>query len=653
MDIKLLYSMCKEKEWIFSDFFETLVHRKLSEDTVCQIWAKKVSEKIGYVVTAKEIYLQRNVAAKNIFKTLKEREEITYCEIIKEVYSNLHQKLTDCTLSEFQSICYNVEIQTEVDFLYLDKELYEFLLKLKDEGKKIALVSDYSLPDTAVFYIMQKLNIESIFDLVFVSSMYDKRKRTGHLYTEVIQKTGCKNNAIMIGDNKKSDYNMAIKSGLSAYYLTDGKNSTLPIKLKENLNAVAQKYKDVAFSKYSFELFMFIERLYMKLIEQKIDSVCFMAREGFVLKKLFDVYQYGRDHQIASRYLYVSRKATLLPSIYRDGDYDFNSLFLTYNKLDVQLFLRNLSFTESEIGRVLAEFPYEKNNMISDFKNSKEFRWLLNSSSVFHKILREKCKKANMLFRKYILCMMSSGSKELALVDVGWKGTIQDNIYFSLGDGYTVRGYYLGLDTKTGQESNRNIKEGILFSILPRYSKLYSLLNFEKHLLEQLLAAPHGSTAGYEELDGEVKEILEEYSGNDRELFEATKNIQDAIFAAFKDIKECFDYTVENTYTAENIILKLCIKGALLLNKKSIVYEKTALNSKTNNFGWFSKSPVSISKKQKIHFLLKDLKNIHKSGLGMMRYLNYFAVKMNARKKYEWKILVYRIVFYIQNLKLR
>lgn len=648
MDKSVIYKMCMEKEWIFSDFFDTLVHRRVSEDTVRQIWANRVSEQVRFSVSAKEIYAQRNVAATHILKK-SNKEEVTYSEIIREIYCALHKDLSNYSFVEFEKMCYEIEINTELEYLYIDIGMYDLLCTLKSERKKIALISDYSLPISSVKYYMSKLGINNLFDLIFISSEHGVRKKTGHLYTRVLDQIERNCSAIMIGDNRESDYVRALEAGLSAYHKNKIYNSTEQV--ESALKRISKGNCKEPFANYSFELYTFIERLYIQLVKNRFKSVYFMAREGYFLKKLFDEYQSNKQIKVHVNYLYVSRKSTLLASIYREHGFDFTSLFLTYDKLDVRSFLKNLSFSKDEMMTALINFPYDYEAMINNFSQSEELKWLLDKSKTdFCSILYDKCKTANDLLKKYILQGISINEDRIAIVDVGWKGTIQDNIYFALGEQYTVQGFYLGIENITLRESNLNIKEGLLFSLIPTFSTYYAVLDFETHLIEQLLVAPHGSTYGYEEHNGIVQPILEEYYAADRELFNVTDIIQNAILNSFRQIRTIFDGSVENTYTMEKFMMKECMKAALLLNYKSIVYEKIALNSSTNNFGWFSKTPVSLSKKEKLRSMMKDMKQIHMTKMGIMRYLNYFAVKMNARKKYIWKIPVYRIVYVIQNL---
>ncbi len=103
--------------------------------------------------------------------------------------------------------------------------------------------------------------------------------------------------------------------------------------------------------------------------------------------------------------------------------------------------------------------------------------------------------------RKYLIDYLDSFGVDfhkegLNIVDVGWKGSIQDNIFFSLGKEVTVSGYYLGLFQPTNlNESNH--KFGLLFSDNPTKTSFFDVYNNNRSLFEMLLTATHGSADGY------------------------------------------------------------------------------------------------------------------------------------------------------------
>jgi hypothetical protein len=82
------------------------------------------------------------------------------------------------------------------------------------------------------------------------------------------------------------------------------------------------------------------------------------------------------------------------------------------------------------------------------------------------------------------------------LVDVGWKGSIQNNLYHALAGTVTVSGCYLGLLTPSGLTAG-NRKAGILFHDYPQPSSFVHVYNNNRSLFEMVLGASHGSADGY------------------------------------------------------------------------------------------------------------------------------------------------------------
>jgi hypothetical protein len=82
------------------------------------------------------------------------------------------------------------------------------------------------------------------------------------------------------------------------------------------------------------------------------------------------------------------------------------------------------------------------------------------------------------------------------IVDVGWKGSIQNNIFHALNQKVRVCGYYLGNLIPT-QLSRKNIKKAILFSDYPQHTPYYLVYRNNTSLFEMILGASHGSADGY------------------------------------------------------------------------------------------------------------------------------------------------------------
>jgi hypothetical protein len=236
-----------------------------------------------------------------------------------------------------------------------------------------------------------------------------------------------------------------------------------------------------------------------------------MAREGQVLKRLFDAYQARRcpteEIAIRSHYLEVSRRSTFLPSLGPLDKETFETLFRQYPHISVKEFLLSLGLEEllSDLEQSLGEDLSQRNESLP---SSSHFRRLLASS-----LFRKSYEDARIVRRAAFLAYLESfplllSSQTLHLVDIGWKGTIQDNIFNLLRQSgksrfKKVEGYYVGL-IAPGAASSSNRKEGILFTSVGGRSHRFHVFNENRALFEVMLAADHGSAWGYQ-FDGEGK----------------------------------------------------------------------------------------------------------------------------------------------------
>ncbi len=84
----------------------------------------------------------------------------------------------------------------------------------------------------------------------------------------------------------------------------------------------------------------------------------------------------------------------------------------------------------------------------------------------------------------------------LAIVDVGWKGSIQDNVYHILEGQVALQGFFLGSLIATEKEAN-NKKKGLIFDDNPKQSPFFNVFNNNRSLFEMMLGASHGSADGY------------------------------------------------------------------------------------------------------------------------------------------------------------
>ena len=396
---------------------------------------------------------------------------------------------------------------------------------MKDESKKIICVSDFYLPKSAIEIIFESLGIRDLFDAIYISSEIGLRKSSGHLYDYLIADLSLqRSDTLMIGDNRISDWRVPQERGIDAYLY---KMPTSSVKLIGTGKAFIGIYdhnikEDKYFSNYSFLLYEFCRRLYSKVQAKKITKIYFFSREGEFLKRLFDQYLKINHHNegVETKYLYVSRKSTFLPSLDNLDKEDFLIIKKESTDLSVSNFLKKINLYDCLNDILKFDENIDYNKIIPNFFSSNEWKALKNNP-----FFRKNYDKNRIEQKKNIISYLKSqgvmDDLSICIVDIGWKGSIQDNLNKILGDSYTITGYYYGIIGNV-DISMTNRKEGLIFTSIPSISNYFNIFKIRYRILERLCYASHASCSKYDQFGP----ILDGYTENEKKLYNFVKVIQ-------------------------------------------------------------------------------------------------------------------------------
>lgn len=292
----------------------------------------------------------------------------------------------------------------------------------------------------------------------------------------------------------------------------------------------------------AFSLHLFVARLHAAVAARGLTDVWFLSREGFDLRDMFEHYQAIRGGpQVRCHYLEASRKSTFLPSLGPIDTETFEVLFRQYRRMSVSDFLKSLALEEhvAEITRG-ASFARDLDAVEADLPTSAVFRALVDSPSFRAVYERERAKRSEAL-RAYVQSFTGALPATLHLVDVGWKGSIQDNLYQWLrrvqGDDARIDGYYIGL-IAPGGAADRNAKTGLLFSNQGGLTRGFQTFDENRSLFEVLLPARHGAPRSYA-LDGEGKPSVVRDPFTEREMIESrVLPVARHVMSRFKEIAD-------------------------------------------------------------------------------------------------------------------
>ncbi len=605
----------KKPDIALIDYFDTVVERTVHPEDVKRIAARKLSELIGNKLEYSEIYamrakFERQICQENYVAGYD--LEFNFFTLRDQLATALSHRVGISTSLIAQWIV-DVEISTECAVQSLVQDTYELLKEFKNRNIPIYLVSDFYLPKELFMEMIYYHSIKEFFSDIFVSADDLLTKKSGRKYAVI---KSCLSSPtlklVMIGDNREADFNRAIEHGIVAFHLNRShKYDYYAAKTRELINwkllsdriKREMQGKDEVFPELALTLFYFTMRLYHGLVVAGYRDVFFLSREGQFLKILFEDFQdmmgCKGSRRIRTHYLAVSRRATFMPSLKSLAHEDFETLFRQYRCISLSEFLESLglsNFTNSI--SIALEVP--ANERYDDFAVSDVFHRLKNNSYFKEKYENRRTEQFD-AFCAYLRSFnITEHSSTLAIVDVGWKGTIQDNIYNLLSCGGAevtgfkkVVGYYIGL-VAPGNTSDYNRKISLIFSCVNSKTKGFEIFNENRSLFEVSLGADHGSVKGYSRnACGSGDIVLEDFS-IERPLFEEKiRPLQFALRKRFKHITQHLGESVYSSSALHGLVTQLHARMVFGASKNEILWILSIFH--VENFGVFELSRFSSS----------------------------------------------------------
>jgi len=532
------------------DYFDTLVVRTVEPEYTKILAAGLLSRVLASALSAEQLYGMRSELER---KLCEERAasggelEFYLPDFAKVFRLMLADKLRKFSVLQdeqrFVRLLLDIETRVEIQVQQPCPETIAVLRQLKLEQRTTVLISDFYLPGTCFQKMLQSVHIHDQFDHIYISADYGRAKGSGRLYEKVCADLQCDpDQMIMIGDNEYSDVNMARKKGLQAIHVQNPAQKifyeqwrpdqlTSPSKVTRCFAEACQT--PGPFKEISITLWYFTWLLFQELTRQKIEDVFFFSKEGEFLKKLFDRLQddlFG-GAVIASHYILVSRKATFLASLRPLPEEDFSRLFDHYRDISLRDFLLSLNFEESLAQSICEQAGLEYQTRYSDLCNTPEFRCLLDLPR-FQQVYESRRSSQRNNFITYLDSFgVNYKDDGLAIVDVGWKGSIQDNLYHILQGRVFLQGFFAGSLIAT-EKREKNIKKGLLFDDTPQQTPYFTVYNNNRSLFEMMLGASHGSADGYftpekflQLPDDHQREITQRVTTDEGEVLVATLDL--------------------------------------------------------------------------------------------------------------------------------
>ena len=549
LDYLLAHSAKNQGARICFDYFDTLVTRIVYPEYTKKMAARLLGLASGDLVGSDQLYgirsnleremCEQRAAAGGELEFYLPEFAPRYLERLRQEHQGIFQGRNP---EQFTDLLLDIELRIEKSVQQPLEEVVGVLRALRQNGVKTALISDFYLPSPQYLQMLDHQGLSELFDHHFISADHGLAKGSGRLYEKVCQDLDCKpDQLVMIGDNAHSDVEMARQHGVTTLHVQNPVQQRFyQVWKEENTDPESAFDKSLAvvpeptvFKEMAHTLFLFVYKLFRKLAAEGTREVFFFSKEGEFLKRLFDRFQeelFGRQI-IGSHYLLASRKATFLASLRSLPKEDFARLFNHYRDISCRDFLLSLNLEESLAKEICEQPGVDFESRVENFPQSPEFS-KLKDSALFQSVYEQRRAEQKENFITYLESFgFDYWRHGLTIVDVGWKGSIQDNIFHILEAKADVSGYYLG-SLIASERRKINRKMGLLFDDHPTLTPYFHAYNNNRSLFEMVLGASHGSADGYyksdqfENLrDDHRKVIGKEISANPGILFVATLDL--------------------------------------------------------------------------------------------------------------------------------
>lgn len=531
------------------DIFDTLIFRPFSEPTELFFL---VGQRLGYMD-----FRRLRIEAERQARIRKAKKCGSYEVEFAEIWTQLEQMTGIDAKDGMQA-----EVAAELELCYANPYMQRVFRILQDAGKRIVLTTDMYLTEEVLQSILKKCGYEG-YEKLFVSCEEQVSKGNGGLFERVKQYAGAEGwqRLAHVGDNPDSDVKMAQSHGFTAFLYPNVNRNAEAYRSYDLSPVIGGAYRGLVDNRlYSGETVYNLQQEYgyvygglfvlgyCSFIHEycrlhRIEKVLFIARDGEILKKVYDFLYPGEDTQ----YVYLSRLAAAkLAAGYFKYDYMRK---LVYHKVGQQYSLRSVLQTmelealsdglEPEAG-LRAEDKLEQTNV-------ERFVAFLNQKwETVLDIYKEQREAAGVWYEKTV-----GQAKRAAAVDIGWAGSgalaLKTLFEKEWHIPCTLTGIVAGTNTAYSAEpdmSETMLLDGSLVSYL--FSSDTNRDLWKKHdpakmyniYFELLTSSEHPSFQGfYFDGDGKVGLRFQKPEKN----AEGIRDIQQGILDFVKDYKRHFE----------------------------------------------------------------------------------------------------------------
>ena len=548
------------------------------------------------------------------------------CATIDEIYN------------QFEKIDHrvkDVEIEVEYDICTPNKRIVDLFHQCISKGKRVIIVSDMYLSSYSLNRMLEKCGITG-YSKLYVSCETRACKGTGELFTLVKREEVVnKEKIIHIGDNCLGDFIRPTSKGIHSTLLkckhidkvgdiTDSIINSTIINISNNMNYA----QALGCKNFGLLLLGFIKWLNKSMIEDEIEQVFFLARDGYIIQKAFKLL-YEETWKSKMNYMFCSRRAFSVPLIWKDPELDNVRKLIPFpHRMSLSQFITRVGLEENEISETLSAYSNVKDTVF-DHCQLFDQAFFLDFYNGIKDAMIENSKREFDALSKYITSF--DIQKKIAIVDIGYHGTMQnafEKALKELGITTSVTGYYVDIASDDSPITRHNLSAKGFLNEMDDSCKIYNKIQLFVPLFELAFSAPHGSTKKFMIDDnGNSNPFLYEYEYKDAQSDDLVKiaNYQAGAIELISEIKK----------SKTEKILDISSEMA----SREYVKMGTEPDMKVATFwgdmGFFEYTAQPIANPKSLFYYLLDIRKFKNDLLSSQWKIGFLKRLFKARLPYE------------------
>jgi predicted HAD superfamily hydrolase len=525
------------------DLFDTLLIRRIHDpDLVKPAVARYICNKVNKQKGAKKIWNWEQVQKlRDAFEEEQRQQtgqrfddfEACYPDYMGQLVTAIFEEQGDESL--LQEIT-GYELAVENSVLVPRQELVEWLKRLKTQGKKVLIVSDVYLPATHLEKLIAHAGFLDQVDAVISSADSFLAKASGKAFPMLQEQFNLSYERwLHVGDNPVSDGGRPAERGIQSLVLRDG--------LEKMRKSLAKRYYNYAlgqpfyrgrclqqlmlplegeniprhpfyvkgFNVFAPMLAAFIQGVAEHCLNAGIQRIYFFSREGWLFEQLWNrvipkIYA-GREDLPKISYFYVSRMALAPASCGHAGlDQEHADIvFLPPGNKDFRDVCRIFGLQADAFTDILDSHELRQDTVLSPLHEGflpwrrLRFNEMLQDEAFQDEVKRQALPVQQALHR-YMEDQGFFNEPDVALVDIGWLGTIQRFLYRAIehrADAPRCHGLLFGATRGIPYPTTLgNSITGIIYD-RDRFDLATSTVLYNRDLFEEACRAPHPTLNGY------------------------------------------------------------------------------------------------------------------------------------------------------------